>query len=296
MTSLSQPLISIVLPTYNGRRYIAQSIESCLSQSYNHFELIVVDGGSTDGTLDVVQAIADPRIKIVHQPANTGLLPGALNYGFAKARGAYYTWTQDDDYYAPEALQTLANGLANHPDAGMVYTGMYFIDPAGAICRDEPTRPPEALYISNPVGCCFMYRREIAELVGPYDVNFYMSEDSHYWMRIYKHSKIVQLPGKYFYHRLHPDSLTVKNYGAYKALRVGARARREVLGLSWLEYQRRISAAYIEEAFAAYNRADYDHVLHCLSRAIWRSAGWLTNRGVWSIYKTALLQKITRQC
>ena len=291
---MDRPLVSIVLPTYNGRKYISQSIESCLSQSYDHFELIIVDGGSTDGTLDIVSAFSDPRIKIVHQPNNSGKLPGALNCGFANAQGDYYTWTQDDDYYAPEALSTLVSGLENNREAGMVYTGMYFIDADGNICREGLSKPPEALYKTNPIGCCFMYRSEVARLVGQYDVSFYMSEDSQYWMRIFKSSKIVQLPGKYFYHRLHAASLTVKNYGAYTALRVAARARRVVLGMSWLEYQRQVAAAYIEEAFSAHAQTDYNHVLQCLSQGLWRNLTWLTNRGVWSIGKTALLWKISQ--
>ena len=81
-------LVSIVLPTLNGSRFIATSIESCLAQSYEHFELIIVDGGSTDGTLVIVRSFGDPRIRLINQPGNVDRLPGALNCGFAAASGS----------------------------------------------------------------------------------------------------------------------------------------------------------------------------------------------------------------
>jgi glycosyltransferase involved in cell wall biosynthesis len=289
--SVESPLVSIVLPTRNGHRYIAQSIESCLSQSFGDFELIVVDGASTDGTLGVVQSFKDARIRVLNQPENAGLLPGALNFGFAQARGLLYTWTQDDDYFAPEALQVMVDGLNTHPEAGMVYAQIYFINEEGVVCREEPPRPPEALLWTNPIGHCFMYRRSIAEQIGEYAVAFYLSEDTQYWMRIYKHTKIVQLPGRYFYHRLHSGSLTLRSYGAYKALRVAARARREVLGLPWFTYRQQLAAAYIEEAFAAHALADRQHVVACVVRGVLNDPTWLANRGVGSIALKGLLNR-----
>lgn len=285
------PLVSIVLPTRNGEKYIRQSIESCLTQSFTDFELIVVDGASTDHTLDIVRAFDDPRIRIVDQPNNTGLLPGALNFGFANARGSFYTWTQDDDYFAPNALQILVDGLQANPEAGLVYAQIYFIDAEGNICREEPPRPPEDLWWTNPVGHCFMYRQSVAQQVGEYALDFYLSEDTQYWMRIYKQSKIVQLPGRYFYHRLHTGSLTLRKYGAYKALRIAARARREVLGLPWLKYREQVAAAYIEEAFAAHTLADHAHVVGCVARGLLNDPRWLANRGVGSIALKGLLQR-----
>jgi glycosyltransferase involved in cell wall biosynthesis len=83
--------VSIVLPTLNGEKYIRQSIESCLNQTYSNLELIIVDGGSTDGTLDVINEIRDARIRLVHQPPNSGRLPGALNLGFRETIGEFLT-------------------------------------------------------------------------------------------------------------------------------------------------------------------------------------------------------------
>ncbi len=173
------PLVSIVLPTLNGSRFLAASLQSIVRQTYPHWELIIVDGGSTDGTLAIVDGFNDPRIKVVRQSDNTHRLPGALNAGFAQAAGEYYTWTQDDDYFQPEALAVMVTALAASPAVAMVYTGFHFIDEHGHPLREAEVGPPDGLRRSNVVGHCFLYRRAIAEQVGPYDPAFLMAEDFH---------------------------------------------------------------------------------------------------------------------
>jgi glycosyltransferase involved in cell wall biosynthesis len=283
MTDRATPLVSIVLPTYNGHRYIADSIASCLRQTYSNFELIIVDGGSTDGTLEVVSQFRDPRLKLLHQPDNVGRLPGALNFGFGQAAGEYLTWTQDDDCFAEGAIAVMVAGLESQPLAGLVYAGYWWIDEQGTVTRAFDCGPPEALYWTNPVGHCFMYRRSVAKQVGEYDIEYYMAEDLQYWLRLFRRAPIVQLPGHYFYHRWQSQSLTVRGYGRYLALRVAAQARRQVLGISWWTYQRQLAAAYIEEAFAARQAGDQDRVRSCVWRGVLRNPGWWLNRGVRSL-------------
>jgi glycosyltransferase involved in cell wall biosynthesis len=277
---MNKTLVSIVLPTLNGSRYIAHSIESCLSQSYDCLELIVVDGGSTDGTRDIVAACADPRVRLLHQPANSGRLPGALNVGFAAARGDYYTWTQDDDLYAPTALETMVTALEAEPEAVMVYTGHWRIDGEGRPIRAIEPRPPQDLQWTNPVGHCFLYRRSAALLAGDYDPAFYMAEDAHYWMRLYRLGRLITIPGQYASHRYHEGSLTIRDYGRYQALRVAARARREVLGIAPGEYRRQVAAAYVEEAFAAYRDRATGRVRRAFVQGVTRDPRWLANRGL----------------
>jgi glycosyltransferase involved in cell wall biosynthesis len=293
MAPLPNPasLVSIVLPTLNGSRFIAASIESCLKQTYRHVELIVVDGGSTDETLAIVTSFADARIRIVRQPNNRERLPGALNLGFAHASGEFYTWAQDDDVYTPEAVEVLVTALLAQPAAGLAYTGMWFIDEQDQVISAPTLGPPEHLYWTNSIGHCFVYRRSVAERVGAYDFAYLMSEDSHYWMRVFKHATIIQVPGRHYYHRLHSGSLTMRQYGRYRALRVAARARRDVLGIGRHAYLRQVAAAYVEEAFAAYADNDYAHVRRCLSRGLGRNPLWLRNRGVCSILLTSLARR-----
>ena len=100
------PKVSIVLPTYNGAKYIRQCINSCLNQTYNNIELIIVDDGSKDETPDIIKSYKDERIKYIMHARNLGL-PYALNTGFRNAVGEYLTWTSDDNYYTKKAIETM---------------------------------------------------------------------------------------------------------------------------------------------------------------------------------------------
>jgi glycosyltransferase involved in cell wall biosynthesis len=283
------PLISVVLPTLNVSRYLAQSVGSLLGQTYPNIELIVVDGGSTDGTLEMLAGITDERVRVIHQTGNQDKLPGALNAGFDMARGDYYTWAQGDDWYAPNALEVMARALDESAEVGLVYTGFHFVDENGEFIRAATLGPPDGLYETNVVGQCFLYRASVAKQVGRYDPAYYMSEDTHFWMRVYRCSRLRYIPECYYFHRLHEGSLTIRDYGQYLARRVMARARREVLHIDWLTYQRQLSAVYIEEAFAAYERRDMARVRRSLFHSLMRNPTWLRNRGVWSIGAQSML-------
>ena len=278
-----EPLVSIVLPTLNRSPYLARSIESCLSQTYRALELIIVTGGSSDATREIVGGFSDARIKFVCQLDTTDRLPGALNAGFANADGELWSWTQDDDYFALDAVAVMVAALTRQPELDLVYAGFDFVDEHGARLREADLGPPEALRDTNVVGHCFLYRRAIAQRVGPYDPDYYMAEDFHYWLRIYRCGQMARLPGSYYSHRLHTESLTMRGYGRFEALRVAAHARREVLGLAAPDYQRQLAASYIEEAFAAYTQHDFPHVRRCLKAGLWLGPGWLRNRGVLSL-------------
>ena len=102
----SNPLVSIVLPTYNRAELLPHSIHSVLEQTYKHLELIIIDDHSTQETEDVVKGFHDERIKYTRNQANLKL-PRSLNKGFSLSRGAYLTWTSDDNMYADTAIETM---------------------------------------------------------------------------------------------------------------------------------------------------------------------------------------------
>jgi glycosyltransferase involved in cell wall biosynthesis len=290
------PLISVVLPVLNSAPYLAASIESCRAQTHTHWELIVVDGGSTDGTLAVVEEClaSDPRIRLIHQPANSGKLPGALNLGFAAARGDYFTWTQADDYYESDALAVLLAALLADAQLGLAYTGFEFIDEAGRHLRDAALGPPEGLRERNVVGHCFLYTRAAARLAGDYDPAYWMAEDFQYWLRLSLVTGLRYVPGCHFAHRLHAASLTMSDFGRYYALRLSARARRELLGLAWSDYQRQVADAYVQEAFAAYAAGAFARARRCAAQGLARDPRWWSNRGLWAVLARSLLNRRPR--
>lgn len=265
--------VSIVLPTYNGARYIRAALDSTLAQTYPNLEVIVVDGGSKDGTLEILASYQDPRLSLVHQPANTGRLPGALNLGFQRASGDYLTWMQDDDLYEPAAIETLVNYLHNHPHVDMVYSDYWWIDEHGEKLRLEVVPPPSELRVRNCIGHFFMYRRSVQNSIGMYDPAYFMAEDYEYWLRVsLKHTMQPVAYPRYRY-RAHPGSLTFQDYGKYLALRVCVKARYRWLRIGRRAFLRETAEAYIEEAFSSYQNGDFSHCRGALLRGLIHKIG-----------------------
>ena len=125
----SIPVVSVVIPMYNVDKYIEQSINSVLKQTYHHFELILVDDGSTDNTLHRVNEFDDPRIRVINQ-ANRGL-SGARNTGIDAARGGYVALLDADDYWAPTKLAKHIKHLNANPKVGISYCPSLFISEEG---------------------------------------------------------------------------------------------------------------------------------------------------------------------
>jgi glycosyltransferase involved in cell wall biosynthesis/SAM-dependent methyltransferase len=205
----ASPLVSIVLPTYNGSRYLEQSVQSCIAQTYGNWELIVVDDGSNDETAKIIAGYVnrDQRIRSVTHKRNRGL-PAALNTGFANSKGAYLTWTSDDNLYEPEALQLMVNYLEDYPEIAMVCCDVKTIDSAGhqlELWRSLLADEPGGLCIQG----CFLYRRRVYESVGDYDEELFLVEDYDYWLRVNRSFRIARLEGVSPYkYRLHRKSLT----------------------------------------------------------------------------------------
>ena len=125
---MNTPMISIVLPVYNGERNLADSIVSCLEQTYRNFEIIIVNDCSTDRTLQIATefALKDDRIKIVSNSTNRKL-PASLNVGFKHSKGDFLTWTSDDNRYKPNALAEMLNQIMQNI-ADLVYADYDVVD------------------------------------------------------------------------------------------------------------------------------------------------------------------------
>ena len=214
---MSQPLVSIVLPTYNGSKYLAKSIESCLSQTYSNFELIIVDDCSTDATPDIIKSFAskDSRIQYIRNEKNKKL-PQSLNIGFEKARGEYFTWTSDDNYYANGAIEKMVATLQANPDRGLIYCNYTIIDDDGnRIGKMIFNDANDSMVKWLGCGACFLYKSEIHSQLKGYDQSAFLIEDYDFFLRALTKTRFHYLPETdLYYYRHHGASLT-SLYGYY---------------------------------------------------------------------------------
>ena len=202
--------VSIVLPSYNGAKFLSESIQSIINQSFRDWELVIVDDCSTDDTLKIAKSFAttDSRISVIHNEKNKKL-PASLNVGFNAARGEYLTWTSDDNIARENWLSTLVDYLDKNPDADMVAATMDFIDEDGKfLFKTRPQKLPIALGYRCNVGAAFMYRREIADMVGKYDEEAFCAEDYDYWCRIALAGNLHYIPDNIYEYRTNSQSLT----------------------------------------------------------------------------------------
>lgn len=205
------PLVSIILPTYNGSRYLRQSVDSVLRQTYTAWELIIINDCSTDDTLQIAEeyAAADSRIKVFSNPKNLKL-PMSLNRGFELAGGTYFTWTSDDNYYADNAIEQLVSALQARPDAMLLYADETLIDDDGKITGTW-TMGDVNQQVAGWKGCggCFLYRKEMQTALRGYDPGMFMIEDYDFFLRGFTQFTYayLQRADLYFY-RFHPASLT----------------------------------------------------------------------------------------
>lgn len=239
MAKSIQKKVSIVLPTYNQVAYLQSSIESVLKQTYFHFELIIVNDGSTDGTREYLDGLNEPRIKVIHQ--DNSRLPGALNTGFREARGEYLTWVSSDNFCPPYFLEALVGALDTEPRAGLAYGDFFLVDDRGNLLKRVavPDYGYRSLLIRNDGNAAFLYRRECMEKIGLYDTELEGAEDWDYWIRIAEHFDFIHVPDTIYYYRLHGDSMqnTMRsevNEAAHKAIEKAIARKGGQLNLSEL--------------------------------------------------------------
>jgi glycosyltransferase involved in cell wall biosynthesis len=171
--------------------------------------LIIVDDGSMDETPKIIKSYQDERIKYIRNTKNK-CLSHALNTGFKKATGEYLTWTSDDNYYAEDAVESMVALLQTNRKIYFIYASFYIINDAGELLQSVSVAPSENLKEYNCIGPCFLYRRNIYEVIGEFNPAAFLAEDYEYWIRVFKRFRMQKLDKFIYWHRLHPQSLTGK--------------------------------------------------------------------------------------
>ncbi|MGL4943348.1 MAG: glycosyltransferase [Thermoguttaceae bacterium] len=210
LPDINSPVVSIVLPVYNGAKYLRESIESCLLQTFKRWELIIVNDCSTDESPKIAEyyAAQDARIRVIHNTTNLKL-PESLNVGFRNSKGKYLTWTSDDNRYHSTALQKMVEFLDEKTEFGMVRARYDCIDEVGngKECQWWQSSLPNLL-TGNFFGACFLYRRLVMETIGEYDVAWFLVEDYEYWLRASCQHRIGSISEVLYSYRIHDQTLT----------------------------------------------------------------------------------------
>ena len=206
----NNPLVSIITPVLNGIKYLETCIQSVLNQSYPYIEHIFVDGGSSDGTLDMLsnyKAKYPDRIRFVSEPDRG--VGEALNRGLTMAKGEIFGWLDSDDVYEADAIMTVVEFFRSNPDAYFVFGEGNIINEAGEVIRKRLTKDFDLKEVINDK--CYIlltsafYRREVIERVGLFNT---LGNDVDFWIRVGKEFQIHRIEKTLSNWRLHKDGIS----------------------------------------------------------------------------------------
>lgn len=206
------PVVSVITPSFNQAPYLEATIQSILGQDYPRIEYIIVDGGSTDGSVDIIRKY-ESRLAWWVSGKDDGQTD-AINKGFARATGQVLAWLNSDDTYEPHAVGQAAKYLYEHPEVGMVYADCNFINEAGQRIGKFPAAQTDLArlrtgYVHIPQQTMF-FRAGLWKQVGPLDPSFYFAMDYDLWTRLASRTQFQYLPGQTWANfRLHTSGKTI---------------------------------------------------------------------------------------
>jgi len=206
----NNPMVSIVTPSYNQKNYLEDTILSVLNQDYPALEYFVIDGGSTDGSLEIINKYADKLSGWVSEPDQGQT--DAINKGFFRCQGDIMAWINSDDIYHVGAISSAVEFLKEHPEIGMVYGDSDLIDGNGRTVGKFNAKQTNfqrlmrgEVYIPQPAA---FWRRDLWNQSGPLDPDFYFAMDYDLWVRFSKITSLKYIPKVWASFRIHGEGKT----------------------------------------------------------------------------------------
>jgi glycosyltransferase involved in cell wall biosynthesis len=205
------PLVTVITPSYNQGRFIEETILSVLNQDYPNIEYIIMDGGSTDQTLEILWKYKD---RITWYSEKDKGQSDAINKGLRLAKGEILAYLNSDDTYLPGAITRAVLYLTSeNPDLPLVYGEGYFITAEGTIIERFPTEPFDLRYLAKTCFICqpaTFWKRDVLETIGLFDENLHYAMDYDYWIRVAKHYGTLGCTHEYLANsRVYPETKTM---------------------------------------------------------------------------------------
>ena len=221
-------LVSVIIPVYNGEKYIRDAIESVLNQTYKNFEIVVADDGSTDNTVEILKEYGD---KIRWKSQENKGPASAKKFGTSMAKGEYLAYLDSDDIFLPDKLELQVNYLDKHSEVGLVYSDYYQVNEKGEITKLSCSKKNLLLIQQNYVPTSgVMCRRECIDTLGRFDENLGSNYDWDMWIRISEKYPIHCIPKPLFKYRGHGENISL------------TRPNR-------LDYERKVKILLLEKAY-----------------------------------------------
>jgi len=200
-------LVSIITPSYNQASYLEQTIQSVLGQDYPRVEYLVIDGASTDGSIEIIKKYED-RLAYWISEKDSGQAE-AINKGLARAKGDILAWLNSDDYYLPNTISAIVKCFEENPDVVMVYGDMLAVDGNG-----QTINVLKYKHLSLEDLLCFQiigqpsvfFRRSALEKIGLLDTSFHFMLDHHLWIRLAQQGRILHVPQVWSAARYHAEA------------------------------------------------------------------------------------------
>jgi len=238
-TAFSYPLVSIITTSYQQGDFLEETIQSVLSQTYPNIEYIIVDGGSSDGSVEIIQKYAD-RLAWWVSERDRGQTD-AINKGFARAKGEILAWLCSDDLYKPETVAEAVSFLQKNPDVAMVYGDANYIDEKGNVIGKYHARQTDYkrllqghVNIAQPSA---FWRTDIWQKVGPLDIEIRNGMDYDLWVRISKIAPILYVPRLWADYRLHIGARWAHEFNPFWPYMLRVYFREGGGWFSWLVFQ-----------------------------------------------------------